>query len=41
MNGVTSSDNISVLINTMACMGCLGLYATIDSDAVDGRFKDP
>ena len=41
MNGVTSFDNISVLVNTMACLAGLGLHATMDSDAVDGRFKYP
>ena len=41
MNGVTSSDNISVLINTMRMSGDLGLHATMDSDAVDDRFKYP
>ena len=32
LNGVTSSDNISVLVNTMACLGYLGetTHATID-----------
>ena len=39
MNGATSSDNISVLIYTMACLDGLGLHATMDSEAVDGRFK--
>ena len=41
MNGVTCSDNISVLVNTMACLRGLGLHATMDSDAADGRFKYP
>ena len=41
MNGVTSSDNSSVLVNTMACLGGLGLHATMDSEAPDGRFKYP
>ena len=39
MNGVTSSENISVLVNTMACLGGLGLHAIMDSDAADGMFK--
>ena len=44
MNGVSSSDNISVLvntINTMTCLAGLGLHANMDSDAADGRFKYP
>ena len=41
MNDVTSSDNISVLVKTMACLGGLGRHATMNSDAVDGRFKYP
>ena len=39
MNGVTSSDNISVLVYTMACLAGLGLHATMDSEAADGKFK--
>ena len=39
MDGATSSDNISVLLNTMACLGGLGLHANMDSDEADGRFK--
>ena len=41
MVGATSSDNISVLANTMACLGGLGAHATMDSDAADGRSKYP
>ena len=43
MNGVTSSDNISVFVYTMACVGGLGetTRATMDSEAADGMFKYP
>ena len=41
MNGVTSFDNISVLVNTIICVGDLGLHTTMDSEAADGRFKYP
>ena len=39
MNGVTSSDNISVLVYNMACLDGHGLYASIDSEAADSRFN--
>ena len=41
MNGVTSSDNISVLVYTAACLDGLGLHATMESEAADGRLKYP
>ena len=37
----TSSDNISVLVNTITCLGGLSPHANIVSDAADGRFKYP
>ena len=41
MNSVRNSDKISVLANTMACVGGLGetAHGTMDSEAADGRFK--
>ena len=36
MNCATSYHNISVLVNTMACLGGLGLHATMDFDAAVG-----
>ena len=41
MNGVTGSDLISVLVYTMACLGGLGLHATMDSETAHGKFKYP
>ena len=41
MNGVKSSDNISVLVYTMNGLDGLGLHATIDFEAAAGRFKYP
>ena len=39
MDGATSYDIISVLVNSMARVGGLGPHATLDYDAADGRFK--
>ena len=43
MNSVTNSDNISVLVNTMTCLGGLGetTHATMNSEAAHGMFKYP
>ena len=41
MNSLTNSDNISVLVYTMACLAGLGdtTHAYMDSEAADGKFK--
>ena len=43
MNSVTNSDNIQLLVYTVACLVGLGetTYATMDFEAADGRFKYP
>ena len=41
MNSVTKSDNISVLVYIMACLGGHGetTHTSMDSEAADGKFK--
>ena len=42
MNGVTSSDNISVLVNTMACLEGLGLHtlSLVRKTDIDAIFRN-